>query len=1382
MPQRKGLLAPQNTFLDTIATRFDGTHSNFVLGNAQVHDYPIVYCSDGFVELTGYNRSQIMSKCCSCSFLWGERTDENAKQSILNTLEKKSELQIEIQFHKKTSEPFLCLLDIVPIKNDKSQVVLFLVSHKELSPDRHGRSKANCSIPESSLKVPYMLSAQHLTGTSPSNKTPNLLTMGLATTITAAVLGSTGFRSNKLLDYLSARKNTTTPPPTNTTTNAITHNKLDRNTSIINRKLPDRSSVDSNKSLSRYSSTSNNSIISSVINSPRQNNLLDPIDVESGPLLVSEYKSNNNNNNSSKLLTPSRLIVHESESTDTSTDESSNLTSDPSTVYKFQRRRSRAVLYHLSGRFDQKSKHKLPFKKFQRISGKETIPEYKVQDVQASKFILLHYSLFKIIWDWMILLCTFYIAIMVPYNAAFSQGGDEKDLIICDIIVELLFIIDIILNFWTTYVSKSGQVVYHLKAIAINYLRGWFFLDLLAAIPFDVILAVNNPEIQGTIGEMGNWIHLLKLARLLRLARLFQKIERYSQYSTVILGLLMCMFFLVAHWFACGWYCIGKEEFKSKITREYSWLYELGERMQLNRSYLTVNKTNGLTRRALYVSSLYFTTTSLTSVGFGNVSPNTINEKIFAVITMLIGALMHAAVFGNVTTLIQRMYSRRSAYQTKNQDLKDFTRAHHIPKPLKQRMLEFFQAMWAINRGIDKEAILQSFPENLRGDIALHLNREILSLSLFKSASPGCRKCLAQLITTRFATPGEYLVNQGDALRFIYFVCSGSLEILGEEGTVVGLLGKCDIFGSDMDDLPILGFSAYNVKSLTYCELQCIALDHQLQEIFEQYPQFRKQFALSISEELSFNLKAGFDPNSSLELIPAITVITDKNINFNDHSNDNNIKSNEIINEECSLLNDSHNKTIINNKDNQINHENNQQSIINTINTNNNNNNLKINNQFDNQFNNNHNHHNQSIKIFENLNFPPKNQFHKFKQNSLDLYSNYLKKSNESPIFSMISNEYNNEIDQLNNNPSIEQLNNNNNKTNTTNNTTNTTINNNNNKVYKRRFDLNYPLMNLSNSLENFIDSSKMKMSTLDIKYKCKSLDDINQHNGKSFGIYSRNEWIYNTGNYCQDESCNRINDISINLCHGNNTTTTTPTTTTTTTNNNNNNNNNSNDNNDRLTKQNQLISTLFTNFHQTQNEITIIKSELLKINEKLDKIQKNFTEFTKFFIKNENNELTNLYTTNNSNMSSINNNHEKRLKTIYSVTENDTTSSTQMDTTHTTTTTTTTPTPTTTNNNNNSSNSSVKNLKDDLPTHKSMKPSTLNNSRPCLHQYNRTHHHHHHYSPENRVVTFQLPPRNYDFRSQSLTSSRQISPETPKLNPIKKLLHKHPSISHDLN
>ena len=60
----------------------------------------------------------------------------------------------------------------------------------------------------------------------------------------------------------------------------------------------------------------------------------------------------------------------------------------------------------------------------------------------------------------------------------------------------------------------------------------------------------------------GTLIHLLKVARLLRLARLMQKLERYSQYSFVVLTLLMAMFTVLAHWLACIWYIIGKEEVK----------------------------------------------------------------------------------------------------------------------------------------------------------------------------------------------------------------------------------------------------------------------------------------------------------------------------------------------------------------------------------------------------------------------------------------------------------------------------------------------------------------------------------------------------------------------------------------------------------------------------------------------------------------------------------------------------------------------------------------------------------------------------------------------------------------------------------------------------
>lgn len=120
---------------------------------------------------------------------------------------------------------------------------------------------------------------------------------------------------------------------------------------------------------------------------------------------------------------------------------------------------------------------------------------------------------------------------------------------------------------------------------------------------------------------------------------------------------------------------------------------------------------------------------------------------------------MHAVVFGNVTAIIQRMYSRRSLYQSKWRDLKDFIVLHQMPNELKQRMQDYFQTMWSLNHGIDiyevittarhpirhrmhpfshivsNFQILKEFPEELRGDVSMHLHREILQLPIFESAS-----------------------------------------------------------------------------------------------------------------------------------------------------------------------------------------------------------------------------------------------------------------------------------------------------------------------------------------------------------------------------------------------------------------------------------------------------------------------------------------------------------------------------------------------------------------------------------------------------------------------------------------------------------------------
>lgn len=50
---------------------------------------------------------------------------------------------------------------------------------------------------------------------------------------------------------------------------------------------------------------------------------------------------------------------------------------------------------------------------------------------------------------------------------------------------------DIILNFRTTYVSQSGQVISAPRSIGLHYLATWFFVDFIAALPFDLLYVFN---------------------------------------------------------------------------------------------------------------------------------------------------------------------------------------------------------------------------------------------------------------------------------------------------------------------------------------------------------------------------------------------------------------------------------------------------------------------------------------------------------------------------------------------------------------------------------------------------------------------------------------------------------------------------------------------------------------------------------------------------------------------------------------------------------------------------------------------------------------------------------------------------------------------------
>ncbi len=90
-----------------------------------------------------------------------------------------------------------------------------------------------------------------------------------------------------------------------------------------------------------------------------------------------------------------------------------------------------------------------------------------------------------------------------------------------DLIVDIMFIVDIIINFRTTFVNVNDEVVSHPGKIAVHYFRGWFIIDMIAghflifvlinwtfveivvlAVPFDLLLVnTNSDEVQHS------WFH-----------------------------------------------------------------------------------------------------------------------------------------------------------------------------------------------------------------------------------------------------------------------------------------------------------------------------------------------------------------------------------------------------------------------------------------------------------------------------------------------------------------------------------------------------------------------------------------------------------------------------------------------------------------------------------------------------------------------------------------------------------------------------------------------------------------------------------------------------------------------------------------------------------
>ena len=135
-------------------------------------------------------------------------------------------------------------------------------------------------------------------------------------------------------------------------------------------------------------------------------------------------------------------------------------------------------------------------------------------------FMVNQKSGFRIRWDIMIIMLSLWICLILPVQVAFNPNIFETvEYVLFNTVIDLLFFGDIFLNFRTTLIDDiTGEETTNSKVIAINYLKGRFAIDVIAAIPFDLIASqtVNVIENFGIVQNL----------KLLRIGR-FTKVVMY---------------------------------------------------------------------------------------------------------------------------------------------------------------------------------------------------------------------------------------------------------------------------------------------------------------------------------------------------------------------------------------------------------------------------------------------------------------------------------------------------------------------------------------------------------------------------------------------------------------------------------------------------------------------------------------------------------------------------------------------------------------------------------------------------------------------------------------------------------------------------------------
>lgn len=326
-----------------------------------------------------------------------------------------------------------------------------------------------------------------------------------------------------------------------------------------------------------------------------------------------------------------------------------------------------------------------------------------------------------------------------------------------------IFLIDIGVNFNLAFYSESSEIILERKEIARNYLRTMFWVDFVGIFPFYPLALIFAGQL-GQDTRVSQYLALLRLVRMVRLHRvrlLFQALQYSSKISLLWLTLTRnCSVAMVwTHFSACALYFIAKQ-------------FHFGE---------TDTWIGGvfadLTPFQRYITSLYWSSVTFFTVGYGDYSPKNSAEMIWCIIYMFINTIILAWIIGSITLLIVKQDEKTGVYRETLQKLDQFSAMHHFDSELQKR-LKMAIKLGFENKEVVDEQILQHFPSAVRRKVLRKLYLpSLVRTSLMRGIRQQFVDAFLSACKLEIFSPGEELLQRGNVSSDLYLLVDGFVEL-----------------------------------------------------------------------------------------------------------------------------------------------------------------------------------------------------------------------------------------------------------------------------------------------------------------------------------------------------------------------------------------------------------------------------------------------------------------------------------------------------------------------------------------------------------------------------------------------------------------------------